>query len=452
MDIINLEPNDATQVLDYGPNSRASGSFTPALTTTPTYNSNDSTLSGSISSASSGSTSSAPKARQPSKKSALSTTSVQRNPTSSNRKRDHSATSAALVITGNEDEGEADEADRNDNESEDQEGGSGSAAKFIWGEKEMQFLVDWWKVPYNYHKLKNPSDYRYQTTKQAIYKELASLMAKDGYAVTSKQIENKMFAMMAAYKEAKKILNKTGAGDKDGKTLSEQIEDVCSFFDAVHPVWDGDMNTDPINIRSTVSSERRGVGTGGHATGAVGSSVWELDGLPQESSRPIREGTGAATNRAKPLDKAQNQNGLLDGIQKLGNRTNETYMKMEETKQPIAKEEARVQIEKVQLDKLEIQMRMARQEKDRVDDRQIQHHRSQQQKWEHEVQILAQKAKAKLETEAEVTRRTALKLEIAREIRQQEEMKLKNEQETLRLKIELKKLEMELLAKGKKDE
>ncbi|KAF9537259.1 hypothetical protein EC957_008585 [Mortierella hygrophila] len=199
-------------------------------------------------------------------------------------------------------------------------------------------------------------------------------------------------------------------------------------------------------------SERRGAGTGGNATGAVGSSVWDLDGLPQENSRPRREETGAVAKRAKPLDKTQNQNALLDGIQKLGSHANETYMKMEETKQLIAKEEARVQIEKVHLDKLEIQMRMARQEKDRVDDRQIQHHRSQQLKREHEVQILAQKAKAKLEAEAEVTRRTALKLEIARERRQQEELKQKNEQETLRLKIELKKLEMELLAKGKKDE
>lgn len=211
-----------------------------------------------------------------------------------------------------------------------------------------------------------------------------------------------------------------------------------------------------------MSSERRGAGTGGHATGtertggnatgAVGSSVWDLDGLPQENSRPRREETGASTKRAKPMDKTQNQNALLDGIQKLGSYTNESYMKMEETKQLIAKEEARVKMEKVQLDKLEIQLRMARQEKDRKDDRQTQHHRNQQQKREHEVQIHAQKAKANLEAEAEVTRRTALKLEIARERRQQEEMKLKNEQETLRLKIELKKLEMELLARGRKDE
>ncbi|KAF9537261.1 hypothetical protein EC957_008587 [Mortierella hygrophila] len=246
---------DMSQVLDFDPNSRVSGIFSPTLTATPIINSNDSTLSGSISpsssgsisssssgsisSSSTGSTSTAPKARQSTKKSALSTTSVQRNPTTSNRKRDHSATTAALVITADGDEGEPDIAGRNGNESEDQEGGSGSAAKFIWGEKETQFLVDWWRVSYNYHKFKNPSDYRHQTTKQAIYKELASPMAKNGYAVTSKQIENKMFAMMAAYKEAKKILNKTGAGDKDGKSLSEQIEDVCSFFDAVHPVWDG---------------------------------------------------------------------------------------------------------------------------------------------------------------------------------------------------------------------
>jgi hypothetical protein len=135
--------------------------------------------------------------------------------------------------------------------------------------------------------------------------------------------------------------------------------------------------------------------------------VWYLYEHLQENSRRRREETGAATKRAKPLDKAQNQNGPLDGIQNLGSRTNETYMKMEETKQLIAKEEARVQIEKVQLDKLEIQMRMARQEKDRVDDRQIQYHRSQKQKEGHEVQ-------------------TALKLEIARERRQQEENEAKN--------------------------
>lgn len=239
MDIININPNDSTQVLDFDPNSRASGSLIPVLTATPITSSNDSASSGSTSSASSGSSFSAPKARQPSKKSGFSTTSVQRNSTSSNRKRDHSATTAALVVAADGDEGGPDKAGRNDNESEDQEGGSGSAAKFIWGEEETQFLVDWWKVPHNYHKFKNPADYRYQTTKQAIYKELANLMEKDGYAVTSKQIENKMFAMMAAYKAAKKILNKTGAGDKDGRTLSEQIEDACSFFDAVHPVGMG---------------------------------------------------------------------------------------------------------------------------------------------------------------------------------------------------------------------
>ncbi|KAF9903115.1 hypothetical protein EC991_004141 [Linnemannia zychae] len=129
----------------------------------------------------------------PNKKSTLSTTSVQRNLTSSSRKRDHSATSAtsatsvtsvtsaasAIPVYG--DEGEPEGAGLNNNENKDQEGGSGSATKFVWGDKEMQFLVDWWKVSYNYHKFKNPSDYRYQTTKQAIYKELANLMAKDGY-------------------------------------------------------------------------------------------------------------------------------------------------------------------------------------------------------------------------------------------------------------------------------